>query len=113
MEREYILEDDYPLTESIKHYAKISNREDYKYKFIEIMNRMASEDIVYLADLKLIEKEFKCPVRKQIVRGSVWYLGCEINNITELNRSFGERRGKWKNYKIGFNTIRSAINATW
>lgn len=33
--------------------------------------------------------------------------------MAELNRSFGERRGKWKDYKIGFDTIRKAINPTW
>lgn len=77
------------------------------------MNRMASEDIVYLADLKFLEKEFKCPIRKQLIKGAGWYLGCEISNVTELNRFLGDRRGKWKDYKIGFNTIRSAINATW
>lgn len=110
---EYILEDDYPLIESINYYSKISNKEDYKYKFIEIMNRMASEDIVYLADLKFLEKEFKCPIRKQLIKGAGWYLGCEISNMAELNRFFGERRGKWKDYKIGFDTIRKAINATW
>ena len=32
---EYTIENDYPLMESINHYAKISNNDDYKYKFIE------------------------------------------------------------------------------
>ena len=37
MTEEYILEEDYPLMESINHYARLANKEDYKYKFIEIM----------------------------------------------------------------------------
>ena len=51
MEDKYKIENDYPLMESINHYAKISNREDYKYKFIEIMKRIEAEDIVFLSDL--------------------------------------------------------------
>ena len=37
---EYTIENDYPLMESINHYAKISNNDDYRYKFIEIMKRI-------------------------------------------------------------------------
>lgn len=113
MEEKYILEDDYPLTESINHYAKLSNKENYKYKFIEIMKRIASEDIVYLADLRLIEKEFNCPIRAQLIKGSGWYLGIEISKISEINCFLGRRIGKYKNYKLGFNRLRNAINATW
>ena len=28
---EYTIENDYPLMESINHYAKISNNDDYRY----------------------------------------------------------------------------------
>lgn len=113
MEGEYILEDDYPLTASINHYAKLSNNEDYKYKFIEIMQRIASDDIVYLADLKILEREFKCPIRTQLVKASGWYLGVQISKISELNSFLGRRIGKYKDYKLGFNSLRNAINATW
>nr|WP_320058205.1 hypothetical protein [uncultured Bacteroides sp.] len=113
MSEEYIFEDDYPLTESINHYAKLSNNEDYKYKFIEIMQRIASEEVVYIADLKLLEKEFKCPIRAQLTKGSGCYLGVEISKLSELNRFLGRRIGKYKDCKLGFNRLRNAINATW
>lgn len=44
---EYTIENDYPLMESINHYAKISNNDDYRYKFIEIMKRIEAEDVVF------------------------------------------------------------------
>ena len=45
---EYTIENDYPLMESINHYAKISNNDDYRYKFIEIMKRTTSERFRFL-----------------------------------------------------------------
>ena len=112
MEDKYKIENDYPLMESINHYAKISNREDYKYKFIEIMKRIEAEDIVFLSDLKLLEKEFNCPIRAQLVKGSGYYLGEQITQISEINRFLGRRIGKYKDYKLDFNHFRNAINAT-
>lgn len=113
MKEEYIMENDYPLMESINHYVKIANNEDYKYKFIEIMKRIEAEDIVFLSDLKLLEKEFKCPIRVQLLKGSGWYLGQQITQISEVNRFLGRRIGKYKDCKLGFNGFRNAINATW
>ena len=88
---EYTIENDYPLMESINHYAKISNNDDYKYKFIEIMKRIETEDVVFLSDLLLLETEFKCPIRVQL----------------------GRRIGKNRDRKLDFNHLRNAINATW
>lgn len=112
MGEEYEIEDDYPLMESINYYAKISNHENYKYKFIEIMKRIEAENIVFLADLKLLETEFKCPIRAQLVKGSGFYLGEQITQISEVNRFLGRRIGKYKDCKLGFNRLRNAINAT-
>lgn len=109
MEDEYQIENDYPMMESINYYAKISNNENYKYKFIEIIKRIAVEDIVFLSDLKLLEKEFKCPIRERLVKGSVFYLGEQITQISELNRFLGRKIGKYKNCKLGFNRFRNAI----
>lgn len=80
--------------ESINHYAKISNNDDYKYKFIEIMKRIETEDVVFLSDLLLLETEFKCPIRVQLVKGSVFYLREQISRISEVNRFLGRRIGK-------------------
>ena len=109
MEREYKIEDDYPMMETIDHYAKISNNEDYKYKFIEIIKRIEVEDVVFLSDLKLLETEFKCPIRDRLVRGSGYYLGEQITHISEINRFLGRRIGKYKDCKLGFNRFRNAI----
>ena len=81
---EYTIENDYPLMESINHYAKISNNDDYRYKFIEIMKRIEAEDVVFLSDLLLLETEFKCPIRVQLVKGSVFYLREQISRISEV-----------------------------
>lgn len=112
MEKEYILEEDLPLMQSIDHFAKLANKEDYKYKFIEILKQIESNDIVYLKDLMLIEKEFKCPIRDQLVKGSGFYLGCEITKKSELNRFLGSPRGKNVN-KLSFNRLRNAIVALY
>lgn len=112
MTEEYILEEDYPLMESINHYARLANKEDYKYKFIEIMKRIEQDDVVFLADLKVLEKEFKCPVRTQILKAPKVYLGIGvvgINSISDINLFLG----KGKEYKLDFNGLRKAINATW
>lgn len=109
MEDEYVVENDYPMMESINHYAKISNNENYKYKFIEIVKRIAVEDIVFLSDLKLLEKEFKCPIRDRLVKGSGYYLGEQITHISEINRFLGRRIGKYRYCKLGFNRFRNAI----
>lgn len=111
MGNEYIIENDYPLMESINYYAKTSNREDYKYKFIEMIKRIEAEDIVFLSDLKLLEKEFKCPIRKQLIKGSGYYLGEQITQISELNRFLGRRIGKYKGCKLDFERFRKAICA--
>lgn len=109
MDDEYQVENDYPMMESINYYAKISNNENYKYKFIEIIKRIAVEDIVFLSDLKLLEKEFKCPIRERLVKGAGFYLGEQITQISEINRFLGRRIGKYKNCKLGFNRLRNAI----
>ena len=112
MTEEYILEEDYPLMESINHYARLANKEDYKYKFIEIMKRIEHDDVVFLADLKLLEKEFKCPIRTQILKAPKVYLGIGvvgINRISDINNFLG----KCKGCKLDFNGLRNAINATW
>lgn len=109
MEDEYQIENDYPMMETINHYAKVSNNENYKYKFIEIIKRIAVEDIVFLSDIKLLEKEFKCPIRAQLVKGSSYYLGEQITHISEVNRFLGRRIGKYKDCKLGFNRFRNAI----
>jgi len=113
MDENYKIETDIPLMQSIDHFAKLANKEDYKYKFIEIMKRIEYEDVVFLNDLKLLENEFKCPIRIQLVKGSIYYLGAEITKITELNRFLGRGRGKSKSYKLDFNRLRNAINAIW
>ena len=58
MTEEYILEEDYPLMESINHYARLANKEDYKYKFIEIMKRIEHDDVVFLGLLDVVRKAF-------------------------------------------------------
>ena len=58
MTEEYILEEDYPLMESINHYARLANKEDYKYKFIEIMKRIEHDDVVFLGLLDIVGKAF-------------------------------------------------------
>ena len=110
---EYTIENDYPLMESINHYAKISNNDDYRYKFIEIMKRIEAEDVVFLSDLLLLETEFKCPIRVQLVKGSVFYSREQISRISEVNRFLGRRIGKNRDRKLDFNHLRNAINATW
>ena len=110
---EYTIENDSPLMESINHYAKISNNDDYRYKFIEIMKRIEAEDVVFLSDLLLLETEFKCPIRVQLVKGSVFYLREQISRISEVNRFLGRRIGKNRDRKLDFNHLRNAINATW
>ena len=95
MTEEYILEEDYPLMESINHYARLANKEDYKYKFIEIMKRIEHDDVVFLADLKLLEKEFKCPIRTQILKAPKVYLGIGvvgINSISDIEEMENARR---------------------
>lgn len=109
MEDTYQIENDYLMMESINHYAKISNNENYKYKFIEIIKRIAVEDVVFLSDIKLLEKEFKCPIRNRLVEGSVLYLEEQITRISEINRFLGRRIGKYKDYKIGFTQFRNVI----
>ena len=109
MEDEYQIENDYLMMDSINHYAKISNNENYKYKFIEIVKRVAVENIVYLSDIELLEKEFKCPIRYRIVKGSGFFLKEQITKISEINRFLGRRTGKYKDCKIGFNHFRNAI----
>lgn len=112
MEEEYILEEDYSLMESINHYAHLANKEDYKYKFIEIIKRIEHDDVVFLADLKLLEKEFKCPIRTQILKAPTVYLGIGvvgINSISDINHFLGKGKG----CKLDFNGLRKAINSTW
>lgn len=112
MEEVYILEEDYPLMASINHYTHLANKEDYKYKFIEIMKRIEQDDVVFLADLKLLEKELKCPVRTQMLKAPKVYLGIGvvgINSISDINHFLGKGKG----YKLDFNGLRKAINATW
>ena len=58
MTEEYILEEDYPLMESINHYARLANKEDYKYKFIEIMKRIEHDDVVFLGLLDVMQQAF-------------------------------------------------------
>ncbi|MCE5174721.1 MAG: hypothetical protein ABFC90_09825 [Bacteroidales bacterium] len=113
MNKEYRIEDDCPLMLSIDHFAKLANNENYMHKFIEIMKRIEYEDYVFLKDLILLEKEFSCPIRTQLVKGSGFYLGVEINKISELNRYLGRGSGKTKAYKLTFNALRNAINAIW
>lgn len=110
MENEYKLEDDLPLMESINHFVALSGKEDYKYKFIEILKRIEYEEVVYSEDLTLIEKEFKCPIRDQLVKYSRVYLGCDITKKSELNRFLGPPNKKSKVNKLSFNRLRSAIN---
>lgn len=112
MEREYKIEDDLPLMESISHFAHIACKEELVYKFIEILKRIEMSDVVYLQDLTFIEKEFKCPTRNQLVKGSVYYLGCEIIKKTELNRFLGVSKRN-NVVKLSFNKLRNAINALW
>jgi hypothetical protein len=69
-------------------------------------------DIVYLQDLIFIEKEFNCPIRDQLVKGSGYYLGYEITKKTELNRFLGASRRN-NIAKLSFNKLRNAINALW
>lgn len=106
---EYDLENDFPLMKAIEYFVKLSNNENYKYKFIEIIKRIAYEDIVFLSDLMLLEKEFKCPIRKQLIKGSSFYLGSEIKTLAGLNRYLGE--GNVKSEKLCFNRLRNAIVA--
>lgn len=73
------------------------------------MKRIKHGDVVCLTDLKLLEKEFKCPIRTQILRASIIYLGVEINSISEISRFLGKGKGD----KLGFNGLRKVINATW
>ena len=113
MDKEYNIEDDCPLMMSIDHFVKLSNNENYKYKFIEIMRRVEYEDVVFLTDLILLEKEFNCPIRAELIKGSEYYFGVEISKKSELNRFLGRGRGKTKAYKLTFNVLRNAINATW
>ena len=113
MDQGYKLEDDSSLMASINHFAKLANNESYKYKFIEIMNQMEHEDVIFLPHLIFLEKEFNCPIRDQLVKGSGFYLGVEISKTSELNRFLGRGRGKTKAYKLTFNTLRKAINAMW
>lgn len=111
MEKEYKLEEDLSLMDSIDHFAKTANNENYKYKFKEIMKRIEYEDSVFLSDLMLLEKEFNCEIRKQLIKGSEFYLGVEINKLSELNRFLGDSKNK--TYKLTFNTLRKAIIALW
>lgn len=111
MDENYKIETDIPSMQSIEHFAKIANKEDYKYKFIEIMKRIEYEDIVFPYDFKILEKEFNCPIRAQLVKGSIYYLGTEITKVSELNCFLGRVRGKSKTYKLDFNRLRNAINA--
>ena len=67
-----------------------------------------------LASLELLlETEFKCPIRVQLVKGSVFYLREQISRISEVIRFLGRRIGKNRDRKLDFNHLRNAINATW
>ena len=113
MTNEYQIENDITLMQSIDHFAKLANNENSKYKFIEIMKRIESDDIVFIDDLKLLETEFNCPIRKQLVKASGYYLGIEISKISELNKYCGNGKGRSKAFKLTYNALVKAINALY
>ena len=74
---------------------------------------MEHEDVVFIPHLNLLEKEFNCQIRDQLVKGSGFYLGVVISKTSKLKRFLGRGRGEAKAYKLTFNTLRKAINAMW
>lgn len=114
MEEEYSIENDPNLMEAINHFAKESQNESYKYKFIEIMREMQHTNVVSMKNLNIIDKKFKCPIIDKIIKASDLYLGVEINNKEELKHYIGgEGRGKSKTYKLDFDNLRKAIISMW
>lgn|SRR5574344_915027 len=113
MSEYYNINNDYPMMSTIDHFVKLSNKDDYKYKFIEIVKRIENSDCVFLQDLKLLEKEFKCPIIKALIKGSGYYLNEEISSEKELNRYLGNRYGKYKSKKLDFEMFRKALCGLW
>lgn len=111
MEEEYQIENDSNLMGSINHYVKISNNESRKFKFVELMKRVKLEDVVFIKDLKLIEREFNCPIIAKLIIGSEIYLGEQIARFSEINRFLGKRTGRYKDCKLDFDHLRKAIIA--
>jgi hypothetical protein len=101
------IEDDTLLMQAIDYYAKLSRQENYTYKFIEIMKNSQKDDVVYIKDVQLLEKIFRCPIRQTLIKLSAYYLGTEITSFSECNRFLGH--GKKGAYKINYQTLRSVI----